>query len=481
MDHTTVLQVDNLYGRLVSTDRDLLNTLHEKLRFRPPNYWHNIAYKKKKWDGWKEFFDLKTGKFLTGLLPEIMGALRVLKKPYTFIDDRTPTKWLSQSIDDQFLNQCLPTGMNPITLHDYQPDLANQCFKHNRGIVVAPTGAGKTFILVSILKSLPPKTPVLFLTKNASLVHQNWEEMKNWGVQGLGRWYDKYKEPNFIMCATVHKQTFESLKNLLPKFKVLLVDEVHDCMSDVPIRGYKKMSNAAIRIGFSATPFKWDKKKIDQVHKYSVKGYFGPVFKTTTTESGLLTTKDLQERDILSNSNCFVYPINNPSLIHEPYQDAVKLGIEQNFHFHDVVKNLTATCPGRTLIVVERIEQGHYLEQLIPGSTFIQGNNSLKEREPVINALKEGDKSVAIVMRQIITAGINVKIHDLINAAGGEGAHNVIQLMGRGLRTANDKEKLRYHDFMFNINDYLRKHSEWRIEVLKREGHDVVMLENTNF
>ena len=127
-------------------------------------------------------------------------------------------------------------------------------FIHDIGHVTKPihkdtvglvSGAGKTFILISILKSLPPKTPVLFLTKNASLVHQNWEEMNKWGVEGLGRWYDKYKEPNFVMCATVHKQTFESLKKLLPKFKVLLVDEVHDCMSDVPIRGYKKMSNAA--------------------------------------------------------------------------------------------------------------------------------------------------------------------------------------------------------------------------------------------
>ena len=478
MEHQTVLQVDNLYGRIVSTDRELLDILHQKLRFRPPDYFHNIAYKKKLWDGWKEFFDLKTGKFLTGLLPEIMGALSVLKKPYTLIDERTPIDWIHKSIDDQFLNQWRPEGTDPLTLHDFQPDLANQCFKYNRGIVQAPTGAGKTFILISILKSLPPKTPVLFLTKNASLVHQNWEEMNKWGVEGLGRWYDKYKEPNFVMCATVHKQTFESLKKLLPKFKVLLVDEVHDFMSDVPIRGYKKMTNAAIRIGFSATPFKWDKKKIDQVHKYSVKGYFGSVFKTSTTKTGVLTTKDLQERNILSNSDCFVYPIENPNLSHEPYQDAVKLGIEQNFHFHEIVKKITKSCPGRTLIVVERIEQGHYLEKLIPGSIFIQGSNSLKEREPVLNALKKGDKSVAIVMRQIITAGINIKIHDLINAAGGEGAHNVIQLMGRGLRPADDKERLRYHDFMFLINDYLRKHSEWRVEVLRKEGHNVTILDS---
>ena len=477
MENTTLLQVNNLYGRLISSNQKLLETLHQKLRFRPHNFWHSTAYKKKRWDGWKEFFDLKTGKFLTGILPEVKGVLRVLNIPYTLVDDRNPVQWVNESIGDQFLNDCLPEGFDPITLHDYQPDLVNQCFKHNRGIVVAPTGAGKTFILVSVLKSLPPKTPVLFLTKNASLVHQNWLEMKSWGVKDLGRWYDTYKEPNYIMCGTVHKNTFESINKLLPKFKVLLVDEVHDCMSDIPIAAYKKMSSAAIRIGFSATPFKWIKKKIDQVHKFNVKGYFGPVLKTTTTASGILTTKDLQERNILSKSNCYIYQVNTPDLTHEPYQDAVKLGIEQNLQFHEMVKRLTKTCTGRTLIVVERIEQGNYLEQLIPNSKFIQGNNSLKEREPVINSLRKDERFVGIVMRQIITAGINIKIHHLINAAGGEGAHNVLQLMGRGLRTADDKERLRYHDFMFNINGYLKKHSEWRIEVLKNEGHDVSFVE----
>lgn len=241
------------------------------------------------------------------------------------------------------------------------------------------------------------------------------------------------------------------------------------------------MMNAAIRIGFSATPFKWDKKKINEVHKYTLIGHFGAVFKTGPTSSGLLTTKDLQERKILSSSNCHIYPVDRPDLTYEPYQDAVKLGIEQNLHFHEIVRKLAKTCPGRTLIVVERIEQGQYLEQLIPGSTFIQGNNTLKEREPILNSLKEGERTVAIIMKQIITAGINVKIHDLINAAGGEGAHNIIQLMGRGLRTASDKDNLRYHDFMFNNNDYLRKHSEWRVEVLKKEGHDVTIHDSINF
>jgi hypothetical protein len=46
--------------------------------------------------------------------------------------------------------------------------------------------------------------------------------------------------------------------------------------------------------------------------------------------------------------------------------------------------------------------------------------------------------------------------------------------MGRGLRLADDKDVLDYHDFHFQNNDYLRKHSEWRMEVLKQEGHNVV-------
>lgn len=469
----TVLQIENTNSRLITTDSNLKKFLSEKLRFRPKNYWHSQAYKNKKWDGWKYFYSEKTGIFLTGILPEVKLVLNKLNKEYTTIDKRTLFQWAHTQIDQNFLKPWWPAGTTAFELHDYQPDLVNQCIKYNRGIVQSPTGSGKTFILISLLKCLPPKTPVLFLTKNAQLVHQNYEEMKLWGVQDLGRWYDKYKEPNYVMCVTNHVNTFESISKLLPKFKVLIVDEVHDCMSDVPVAAYKKMKSASVRIGISATAFKWDKKKIDDVHKWNLKGYFGPIFKTTTTESGSLTTKELQDRGILSKSDCTFYPVKNPDLTYEPYQDAVKLGIEQNFHFHDMVKKLAESCPGRTLIVVERIEQGQYLNQLIPGSNFIQGKNKLKEREPIMNALRKGDKSVAIVMRQIITAGINVKIHDLINAAGGEGAHNVIQLMGRGLRTAEDKDRLRYHDFHFLINDYLRKHSEWRMQVLKKEGHNL--------
>ena len=473
------LRIQTCYSWLLTTDRLFKQKVAKLLRARPKNYFHNNAYKKKRWDGWKYFFDEKSGRFLTGLLPEIKLICKKLEFPYQTIDEReAPVDFLHQSIGDSFLNNWLPEDYDRIKLHDYQPDLTNQIIKYKRGIIKAPTSAGKTFILISLIKCLPKKTPILFLTKNSSLVDQNYKEMKMWGVENLGRWYGgKYKEPNFIMCCTVHPKTFESLNKMLPKFKALVVDEVHECMSDVPVKAYQKMKNANIRIGFSATPFKYNKKQIDKVEKLKVKGHFGPLLKTTTTETGHLTTKELQKRGILANSECFFYPIDKPDLVYEPYQDALKLGIEENFYFHKVVKKLARSCSGRTLIVVERINQGEYLKQMIPEADWIHGGIKLKDREPVLEKLKTSEKHTAIVMRQIITAGINVKIHDLINAAGGDAAHNIIQQMGRGLRTAGDKEKLRYHDFMFFNNDYLRKHSEWRYRVLEEEGHNVNIMQ----
>lgn len=481
MEHKYILRVQNVNSCLITNDESFKQKLARAMRARPVGFQHSVAYKKKRWDGWTYFFKEKTGIFPTGLCHEVKVALKKFGYPYQIIDETQTARWTNFQIGDQFINRWLPPDFDPVTLHDFQPDLANQCFKYNRGIVQAPTGAGKTFIMISLLHSLPPKTPTLFLTKNAGLVHQNWEEMQRWGIQNVGRYYDKYKEKNWIICATTNAQTLENINWFLPKVKVLIVDEVHDCVCESPVAAYRKMVDAGIRIGFSATPFRSHKKKIDMEHKLLVKGNFGPIFKTSKTKTGLLTTKELQERGILSPSNCTFYPINHPDLAYETYADAVKLGLEQNFHFHQIVKRLEQTLKGRTLIIVERVEQGKYLKQLMPHAHWIYGNVKVEDRLPTLASLRDDEKCTCIAMRHIITAGINVYIHNLINAAGGDAAHNLIQQMGRGLRTKDDKELLQYYDFLYLMNDYLRKHSEWRMEVLENEGHKVTLKEELDF
>ena len=133
---------------------------------------------------------------------------------------------------------------------------------------------------------------------------------------------------------------------------------------------------------------------------------------------------------------------------------------------------------GRTLILVDRIAHGDALNNLLPGSLWVRGKDNQQTRKGVIQQLQKSKNDViAIATQQIFNTGINVHPNNLINAAGGVADHMIIQRMGRGLRTASDKERLNYYDFMFEINPYLTDHSEKRIDILRKEGHELEIRE----
>ena len=251
-------------------------------------------------------------------------------------------------------------------------------------------------------------------------------------------------------------------------------------MSAVPVAAYKKMKNAEVRLGISATPFKFAEK--DKVQKWSVKGYFGPIFLTTTTPTGRITVKDLQNRGILSGSKCSFYQIKEPQIPWDVFGDAVTNGIANNWHFHQVIKGLCSKLKGRSVILVERLAQGDALHKLIPNSLWVQGKDNKTTRKWVIKQLKESKEDVvAIFSQKLMTTGINVFVHNVVNAAGGKAEHDIVQRLGRGLRTADDKDILNYYDFLFMINQYLEEHSYHRIKILREEGHEVIICDSFDF
>ena len=485
---TTVIKVQNCYSWLTSDDEETKLKLWRALRHRERNYFHSTLYKQKKWDGFTEFYKKASGRFLTGLLPEVEAALDYWKVPYQIQDGRTSLKWRFSEVGEDFLNQWLDDfnsnvapgdRIDQFTLRDYQPELTNGIIRHNRGVIQAPTSAGKTAIMVSILKALPQNTPTLILANRKSLCDQNYKEMVNWGFDNVGRLYDKFVEPNMFTVATW--QSVHKIDRLLPKIKALVVDEIHDMMSKGPKKVYNKLKCCSVRVAVSATPFKFGGK--DRTQKYAVKGYFGPVMKAKSAgDKGVLTTEVLQKRKILSPSKCIFYPVTHPELKYEVYLDAVTKGIAENWDFHKTVARLVKSLKGRTLILVERLAHGDHLESLIPGALWVRGQDNLDTRNYVIEELKKSqDDTVAIATQGIFNAGINVFVHNLVNAAGGQADHQIVQRMGRGLRTAKDKERLNYYDFVFRINDYLVAHSLKRIKILKDEGHDVTVKKEIDF
>ena len=475
----TTLKVTNTYSWLVTENLKIKETLHQALRFRERNYIHSRLYKQHLWDGYTEFFKKESGRFLTGLLPEVQFALQHTGVPYKIEDARQQFEFKHPVITSSFLEGFRPAGLKKIELRDYQVDLSNKIAIFKRGIIQAPTSAGKTNIMLATLIALGDNVPTLFLANKKGLVQQNYDDLKRWGVKNVGRLYDRYMEPSMITCATV--QSLHKIEKLLPKIRALVVDEIHEMTSKIPLKFYNKMKMCSVRVAVSATPFKFGEK--DKPQKYLAKGHFGPIMTTKTAgESGILTTRTLQDKGILSKSICTFYPINEPKIPYDIYRDAVTNGIAESWHFHKVVTRLALRQSGRTLILVERLQHGDALQSLIPDALWIQGKDDLNTRQEVIDKLQNSDKDVvAIATQGIFNTGINVFVHNLINAAGGQAEHQIIQRMGRGLRTADDKSILNYYDFVFNINDYLLEHSKKRLRILKKEGHEIIVKNEIDF
>lgn len=463
----------NYLSFLVTDNNDLVKFLYENLRFRDRNYFHNQAYRQKRWDGFTNFFNKTKGSFLTGLLPEVFAACKGYTEEVIFDDKRTPFEFKIKNINDTFLHSSTPKGEEIKTLMDYQVELVNASIKNKRGVIFAPTSAGKSIIMLSILKCLPDGCKTLVLQNRKTLAIQNYDEYTKWGLQNVGRIWGGVDEPNDITVATV--QSMAKAESLISDIQVLLVDEIHDMMSTAPKEVYRKLVNCPVRIAVSATPFKFGDQ--DKIQKYYVKGFFGPPFKVASTETGVVTTKELQNRGRLSKSKCVFYKITEPELDFEIYQDAVTKGLVENTLFHDKIVRLTMDMTGRTLILVDRLAHGDALQARIPHALWVQGKDNDQTRQQVIEKLQKEENCIAIATQGIFNTGINVFVHNLINAAGGQADHQIIQRMGRGLRTAKDKDELLYVDFFFENNPYLHKHSLKRVKILKKQGHEVSIID----
>src|SRR4051812_5577998 len=109
-----VLRIENNYSWLLTNDSEIKHTLWNSLRVRERNYYHSPLYKQKKWDGYVDFFKKDSGKFLTGLLPEVRLALKHLGARYETQDLRSSFDFTCDRVDENWLS--------PLVLRDYQVD-----------------------------------------------------------------------------------------------------------------------------------------------------------------------------------------------------------------------------------------------------------------------------------------------------------------------------------------------------------------------
>lgn len=149
------------------------------------------------------------------------------------------------------------------TLRPYQEQASNaavRAFKgksKKNGLLVLPTGAGKSLVIADIASKLDK--PLLIFQPNKEILEQNFAKLQSYGIFDCGVYSAS------VGCKNINRITFATIGSVMNHmkdfhhFKYVMVDECHLCNS----KGgqYKTFFDAEDRqvIGLTATPYRLGK------------------------------------------------------------------------------------------------------------------------------------------------------------------------------------------------------------------------------
>jgi superfamily II DNA or RNA helicase len=447
------------YSKLHTDNQKLLQALRSLYSFSVPGAAYTSAGRSGRWNGKTNFITV-LGKFRTGLLPRILEDLKRIEcEPtlnYTY--DRnliTPENW----------------KIDGYTLRDYQEEAILVGVSNHRGVIQAPTGAGKTLIMAAIIKALQGrKITLLFDAKH--LLTQTYKFLTDTcGIDNIGLCYGEGYIYGDIMLCTV--QSIEKILDThLEETEVLMVDECHKFANGTQrLAAIKSFPNAQYRLGFTATVPR------ESIPLYNLEGALGKTHKVRTT-------KDLVEEGHLTKPSIQMLSMDQPKENYQGYNynDMYEVLIveneERNQKIVDIVNTIRSNHEkARILILVNRLEHGQNLQSLLEGSCFyLRGEDDIGERYSTIRRFVSCPESSVLLGTRILETGVDIReITHFINARGLKSPIATIQALGRSLRLHDNKDQVFIYDFM-DKGRYLAAHSRKRYNTYKKEGHEVEIL-----
>ncbi len=146
------------------------------------------------------------------------------------------------------------------TLRTYQQEAIDAWIKNgNRGVIVLPTGSGKTVVAIAAMARLNVKTLIVVYTKEH--LRQWMDSIRRFTDAGglLGAFYGDEKVIANI-TVTTYQTAYRHIKGLSRHFGLLIFDEAHHLPAD-KFKAIAKGSLAPYRMGLSATAVREDNKQ----------------------------------------------------------------------------------------------------------------------------------------------------------------------------------------------------------------------------
>jgi superfamily II DNA or RNA helicase len=353
-----------------------------------------------------------------------------------------------------------------------QPQMLAACLKAGRGLVKAPTGAGKGEVIAALVAAIPG--PWVVLVHTTSLLGQLAARItsrtgETCGTVGDGTW-----DPQRATVATF--QTLARglgtahVQRLLGEARGLIVDECHTASATGFLPVLNATHNAYWRFGFSATPL----ERGDSRNVLVVGALGEPIY--SAREQGLVDLGKLSA-PVVRLVPCI------QRLTAETWQDAyhalVATSETRNLTIAAIVKGAAKPC----LVFVSHLEHGKALKPLLEkrlGVTvrLVHGADGALSRLDTINRMRRGELDVAIAT-PVFDEGVDIpELASVVVAGAGKSTIKIIQRIGRVKRIAEGKTTCEVWDLADIGNPWLEDHARTRRTLYAQTGHDVRLVSN---
>jgi superfamily II DNA or RNA helicase len=355
-------------------------------------------------------------------------------------------------------------------LRPYQGEAVETGFLATRGILSAPTGAGKTLMTAGLCTGA--EVAWLYLVHRPNLVAQTAKKLRELlsePVAEIRGGVDRLDDAR-IVCAT-----FDSFRShrfasyILDRIGGLIVDEVHRAPTATALACLVNTEKAYYRIGLSATPLlRTDTRDIQTI------GLFGPVIHEVGAQ-------ELVEQGFLTDLVFHWLPVALPWF--SGSADWQKFYDEAVVNSHDrntAIIQAAVRAPKPAIVFAKKRAHAQLLTEGIQAALasdnaveLVNGDCSTKEREGVIERTRSGETKV-IVATAVFYEGVDIpEVASVIIASGGSSAIEAIQRIGRGTRIHEGKTACHIYDVADYGHHWLRKHTEDRFNAYQLAGWNV--------
>ena len=432
----------------------------------------------KYWDGRIRLYSPGTGELPLGLFHYLEEWLQKKQYEYKIEDNKfcgTPGE-VNTLITPEAVNGFVRSLGTPFKARDYQLQSVYSALRHNRRLLLSPTGSGKSFIIYCLLRwHLQYKREILIIVPTTSLVEQLYKDIEQYGfyardtIHKIYGGRERYTESPVVI--STWQSIYKESKNYFNRFDVVIGDEAHLYKAKSLTGILNKCHNAKYRIGLTGT--------LDgmQCHQLQLEGMFGKV-------NNAIRTKDLQKKGHLTELKINILLCKHNYTRFADYQDEINYIITHEKR-NKIITGLARDLPGNTLILFNYVEKhGEPLYEMINSKGgdkrifFIHGKVPTDEREEARQICENTDNAIILASYGTFSTGINIKnLHNVIFASPSKSRIRNLQSIGRALRKHDSKGQATLYDFADDIsnghfNNATLNHLVERIRTYKDEKFD---------